>query len=193
MDNPMKNLRRLYDENKISGEEGRGFIAEQEKIRAAKAPAHLEAALRSLENTAREAEKRGLLLGVENRYNLQDFPNPGEFRVLFRELRGSAVRYWHDVGHATALENLGLIRSNELLENFGPLLLGTHLHGCKGYKDHEAPGSGEEDYTLLKKYLRSGTLRVIETHHRTSPDEMVRGIEFLASRGILGDGFRPPG
>ena len=185
MENPMKDLRRLYDEGKIGTEEGQAFIAEQEKIRAEKAPLHLDAALRSLERAGREAEKRGLLLGIENRFNLQDFPNPKEFQVLFRELSGGAIRYWHDMGHATALENLGIIKPNELLENFGPLLLGTHLHGCKGYHDHEAPGSGEEDYRLLKKYLKPETLRILESHHRTSPAEMIKGIEFLKSQGIL--------
>ena len=185
MENPMKDLRRLYDEGKIRTEEGQAFIAEQEEIRAQKAPLHLDGALRSLEKAGREAEKRGLLLGIENRYNLQDFPNPKEFQVLFRELSGGAMRYWHDVGHATALENLGIIKPNELLENFGPFLLGTHLHGCKGYHDHEAPGSGEEDYHLLKKYLRPETIRILESHHRTPPAEMIKGIEFLKSKGIL--------
>lgn len=185
MENPIKDLRRLYDEGKTQTKEGQAFIAKQEKIREEKAPLHLEAALRSLERTGREAEKRGLLLGIENRFNLQDFPNPKEFQVLFRELSGGAIRYWHDMGHATALENLGIIKPKELLENFGPLLLGTHLHGCKGYQDHEAPGSGEEDYRLLKKYLKSETLRIVETHHRTPPAEMIKGIEFLRKQGII--------
>ncbi len=185
MENPIKDLRRLYDEGKTQTKEGQAFIAKQEKIREEKAPLHLEAALRSLERTGREAEKRSLLLGIENRFNLQDFPNPKEFQVLFRELSGGAIRYWHDMGHATALENLGIIKPKELLENFGPLLLGTHLHGCKGYQDHEAPGSGEEDYRLLKKYLKSETLRIVETHHRTPPAEMIKGIEFLRKQGII--------
>lgn len=185
MENPIKDLRRLYDEGKTQTKEGQAFIAKQEKIREEKAPLHLEAALRSLERTGREAEKRGLLLGIENRFNLQDFPNPKEFQVLFRELSGGAIRYWHDMGHATALENLGIIKPKELLENFGCLLLGTHLHGCKGYQDHEAPGSGEEDYRLLKKYLKSETLRIVETHHRTPPAEMIKGIEFLRKQGII--------
>jgi len=181
----MKELRRLYDEGKIGTAEGQTFIAEQEEIRAGKVALHLDAALRSLEKAGREAEKRGLFLGIENRFNLQDFPNPKEFQILFRELSGGAIRYWHDVGHATSLENLGLIKPKELLENFGSLLGGTHLHGCKGYRDHEAPGTGEEDYRLLKKYLKPETLRVLEIHHRTPPGEMLKGIEFLKSQGIL--------
>jgi sugar phosphate isomerase/epimerase len=185
MENPMPNLRRLYDEGKIQTEEGQAFIAEQERIREVQARVYLEAALRSLEQAGREAEKRGLLLGIENRYNLQDFPNPKEFKVLFRELSGGAIRYWHDVGHATALENLGLVKRKELLENFGPLLLGTHLHGCRGYHDHEVPGSGEEDYLLLKRYLKHETLRIVETHHRTPPAEMIKGIALLGTQGII--------
>jgi sugar phosphate isomerase/epimerase len=72
----------------------------------------------------------------------------------------------------------------ELLENFGELLLGVHLHGCRGYHDHYAPGSGEEDYSLLKKFLKPETLRVVETHYRATREELLRGLDFLKEQGI---------
>ena len=114
-----------------------------------------------MEALAKEAEKRGILLGIENRYMIHDFPSLEEFEVIFREFKGSPIRYWHDIGHATAQENLGLVKKGKLLEDFGGVLGGVHLHGCKGYHDHYAPGSGEEDYGLLKKFLKPDTVRVV--------------------------------
>jgi sugar phosphate isomerase/epimerase len=180
----MKTLKQLYDQKKIQSEEGQAFIQEQKKLRETKIPAHLDSALWGLEKLAKEAEKRDIYLGLENRYNILDFPNFEEFKVLFKEFRGSRVRYWHDIGHATTQENLGLTSQGELLENFGGLLVGVHLHGCKGYEDHYAPGTGEEDYTLIQKFLKPDTICVVETHHRATREELIDGLEFLREKGI---------
>lgn len=184
MDGLMETFLKLYDQKKIQTAEGQEFIREQKKIRAGKGQPHLDAAMRSLDRLVREAEKRGVLLGLENRYNIHDFPNLEEFKVLFQEFSGSPARYWHDIGHAATQQNLGLENQKELLEQFGDLLVGIHLHGCKGYKDHEAPGSGEEDYTLIKKFLKPDTIRIVETHHRATREAMLRGLEFLKEQGI---------
>ncbi len=184
MDSPMETLMKLYDQRKIQTEKTQEFIQEQKKIRARKGQPHLEAAMHSLDRLAREAEKRGVLLGVENRYNIHDIPNLEEFKVVFKEFTGSPLRYWHDIGHATTQQNLGIENQEELLENFGGLLVGVHLHGCKGYHDHEAPGNGEEDYALIKKFLKPDTIRVVETHHRATREELLRGLEFLKEQGI---------
>jgi sugar phosphate isomerase/epimerase len=184
MDGAMDCLMDIYDRGKTRAEEGEALIAEHKESRARLGKPLLEASLKSLEVLAREGDKRGVCWGVENRYKIQDFPTPEEFRAIFREFKGSPIRYWHDIGHATTQENLGLMPKGELLENFGEHLLGTHLHGCRGYDDHYAPGSGEEDYSLLKKYLRPETIRVVETHHRATREELVRGLEFLKEQGI---------
>jgi len=184
MQNSMATFLKLYDQRKIQTEETQEFIREQKKIRARKGQPHLEAAMHSLDRLAREAEKRGVLLGVENRYNIHDIPNLEEFKIVFKEFTGSPLRYWHDIGHATTQQNLGIENQGELLENFGGLLVGVHLHGCKGYHDHEAPGSGEEDYALIKKFLKPDTIRVVETHHRATREELLRGLEILKEQGI---------
>ena len=184
MNGAMQFLMKAYDEGRTQTEEGRAFIGEHKEVRSRMGQALLDAALKSLEKLAKEGEKRGILLGVENRYKIQDFPNLEEFKAIFKEFQGSKIRYWHDLGHATTQENLGLVSKGELLENFGELLAGVHLHGCRGYEDHYAPGTGEEDYSLLKKFLRPETLRVVETHHRATREELIRGLEFLKEQGI---------
>jgi len=180
----MAALKKLYDQKKIQTEEGKEFIQERVKIRTRDGQLHLDPALRSLDKLSGEAEKRGIFLGLENRYNLHDFPNLEEFKVIFREFNGSMIRYWHDLGHATAQQNLGLESQEKLLANFGHLLIGVHLHGCRGYDDHKAPGAGEEDYALLKKFLKPETRRVVETHHRATREEVIKGLAFLREQGV---------
>jgi sugar phosphate isomerase/epimerase len=184
MDGAMDCLMDIYDRGKTRAEEGEALIAEHKESRARLGKPLLEASLKSLEVLAREGEKRGVCWGIENRYKIQDFPTLEEFQKIFREFKKSSIRYWHDIGHATTQENLGLVPKGELLENLGENLLGTHLHGCRGYDDHYAPGSGEEDYSLLKKYLRPETIRVVETHHRATREELLQGLAFLREQGI---------
>jgi sugar phosphate isomerase/epimerase len=184
MDGVMEFLMNIHDEGRLQTPEGKAFVQEHKDTRARLGKPLLEASLKSVDTLAKEAEKRGFLLGIENRYKIQDFPNVEEFKAIFQEFRGSSVRYWHDIGHATAQENLGLVKKGELLESFGELLAGVHLHGCRGYNDHYAPGSGEEDYLFLKKFLKPETIRVVETHHRATREELVKGLEFLREQGI---------
>jgi sugar phosphate isomerase/epimerase len=184
MDGAMECLMDIYDRDKTRSEEGQVLIAEHKESRARLGKSHLEASLKSLEVLAREGERRGVCWGIENRYKIQDFPTLEELQAILRVFKGSPIRYWHDIGHATTQENLGLVPKGELLKNFGEDLLGAHLHGCRGYDDHYAPGSGEEDYALLKEHLRPETIRVVETHHRATREELVRGLAFLREQGI---------
>jgi sugar phosphate isomerase/epimerase len=185
MESPMRALRDLYDRKKIATDEGRAVLAEKMELRRRKEEGkYLTSALQSLEKLALEAERKRVFLGIENRYNLQDFPNLEELRVIFKEFKGSPVRYWHDLGHATTQENLGMVEKGQLLDLFGRHLIGVHLHGCRGYEDHAAPGSGEEDYSQLKKYLKADTVKVVETHYRATREELQKGLEFLRSQGI---------
>ncbi len=184
MSGAMEILMEMYDRGMTGTEEGRALIEGHKTTRAKLGKPLLEAALKSLEILAKEGEKRGISWGIENRYKIQDFPNFEEFKAIFREFQGSSIRYWHDMGHATTQENLGLMPRGTLLENFGDILLGAHLHGCRGYKDHYAPGTGEENYSLLKRYLRPDTIRVVETHHRATREELIQGLAFLREQGI---------
>ena len=184
MDSPMRALMALYDQKKIETEEGKNFLAEKAALRRKEGEKYLTAALQSLEKLVSEAERRRLFLGIENRYNMEDFPNLDEFKAIFKEFRGSPGRYWHDLGHATTQENLGMVARGELLDLFGRHLIGVHFHGCRGYDDHAAPGTGEEDYSQIKKFLRTDTIKVVETHHRTTREELRKGLEFLRTQGI---------
>ena len=90
--------------------------------------------------------------------------------------------YWHDVGHAQVNENLSLIPPGSLLKNYGDRLIGIHLHDTAGLEDHLAPGTGEIDFTLLKSYLKSDTLTVLELKPQTPEFEVIQGIRFIREK-----------
>ena len=181
----MELIKFIYDQKKVNTPEGKKVIQEKKEERKKLGKLYLEPAMRSLEKLIEEGAKRCILLGIENRYNIHDFPNLDELEIIFRKFKGGCLRYWHDIGHATTQQNLGIEDQEELLSHFGDLLVGVHLHGCSGYQDHEAPGWGKEDYSLLKKFLKLETIRIIETHHRTTTEEIKKGIEFLKKEGII--------
>lgn len=175
----MEVIKGLYDQNKISTPEGKRIIQELKEERKKLGKLYIDRSFFSLEELIREGDRKGILLGIENRYNIHDFPNLEELKIIFQEFHGSCLQYWHDIGHATTQQNLGLEDQERLLTHFGDLLVGVHLHGCRGYHDHEAPGLGEEDYKALKRYLKPETIQIIETHHRATLEELKKGMAFL--------------
>ena len=107
---------------------------------------HLDAVLRSLDRLNREAVRRGLLLGVENRYHPHEIPLPRRDRrdpARVRRRRGAllARRRPRDQPRAARL-----LTQRGVLEAYGPRLAGTHLHDIRGGGDHLAPGTGEADF-----------------------------------------------
>ena len=117
----------------LSGDDPR-MAGEMTELRRRKEEGkYLTAALQSLEKLALEAERRRVFLGIENRYNLQDFPNTDELKVIFKEFPGSPVRYWHDLGHATTQENLGLVEKGEL----EPAVLKTELDRWDVFEEYQ--------------------------------------------------------
>lgn len=181
----MEVIKALYDQHKIDSPEGKRIIQGFKEERKKLGKFYMDRAIFSLEELIHEGDRRGILLGIENRYNIHDFPNLEELKLIFEKFQGSSLRYWHDIGHATTQQNLGLENQGRLLTHFGNLIVGVHLHGCRGYHDHEAPGVGEEDYGTLKKFLKPETIRIIETHHRATLEELKKGIEFLKIQDII--------
>ena len=173
----------LYGRGKISAFQGERIIHKIKRERESKKQKYLDAVLKSLSELNKFAQERGLLLGVENRFYSHEIPDFEEIGIIFEEFKGGAVRYWHDVGHAVVQENLGLLSRGKLLENYSLYLVGMHLHGVKGYEDHLAPG-GEEDYDLIKRYIKPETIKVMEPHPKVSKKELKKGLAFLESMGI---------
>ncbi len=183
MDSRAEKLFLLYGRGKISSSRGKKVIQKLKEERENKKQKYLDAVLKSLSELSKAAQERGIFLGVENRFYSHEIPDFEEIGIILEKFKGGAVRYWHDVGHAVVQENLGLLSQRELLENYSSYLIGIHLHGVKGCEDHLAPG-GEEDYGLIKRYIKPETIKVMEPHPKVSKEELKRGLAFLESMGI---------
>jgi len=179
MPNPAQDLFRLYKSGRIGEKEGLAFIREQKRIRQASKKKNLNAVLLSLEILNREAEKRGIFLGIENRYHFHEIPDLKEIGLILQKFKGGRVRYWHDVGHARVQENIGLRKQNDLLETYSEEMIGIHLHDVRGLEDHFAPGQGEVDYAEIKHFLKPSIITILEVHPKVKRKELLEGIKFL--------------
>jgi len=179
MPNPSQDFFRLYRSRKISEKEGLAFIKEQKRIRQTSKRKNLDAVLLSLEGLNREAESRGIFVGIENRYHFHEIPDLEEIRLILRRFKGGNIRYWHDVGHARVQENIGISSQRSLLEAYGEDMIGIHLHDVRGLDDHLAPGQGEMEFSEIKTFLKPSIIRVLEVHPKVKRKALLEGIRFL--------------
>ena len=132
----------------------------------------------------KDAERYGILLGLENRFFYDELPTPDDFAEIFRTLEGSPIGYWHDTGHARVNECLTVLQPDSLLTHYAANLIGVHIHDAIGLEDHLAPGSGEIDFEPLKSCLKPDTLKVAELKPQIPEVEVLQGIRFIRQKII---------
>jgi len=179
----------LYRQGKAGRPE---FTAARERLaaaRAARAGANMRSVRRSVLELAEYAAPRGVRLGLENRYHYFEIPLPDELDDLLNLGCGETVGYWHDVGHAEVLENLGFGTHEDWLQRFAHRMVGIHLHDVVGVDDHQAAGRGNVDWDLVARYLPAGALLTCEFQNFNSAEQVKAGLELL--RGAVGE--RRPG
>jgi sugar phosphate isomerase/epimerase len=179
MQSPTERFKALHQERKLDENEGRAFLHEQQQIRKRSRQKNLDAVLFSLERLNKEAEKKGVFLGIENRYHFSEIPDLEEAGVLLREFKGGRLRYWHDVGHAAVQENLGIRPQEEWLQAYGGEIIGTHLHDVKGVDDHLSPGQGEVDYEAIWTFLKSASIKILEVNTTVEREALLEGRRLL--------------
>ena len=147
---------------------------------------HLEAALDSIRALGEHARATGVWLGVETRDGYQEIPSLDEFDDVFAACEGLPVGYWHDAGHGAKLAYAGFVEHEAYLRRYGPRLVGMHVHDTRGSRDHCAPGQGDTDFGMLRRYLAEDTLRTLELHPNVTADEIARALELLGDLGGYG-------
>jgi sugar phosphate isomerase/epimerase len=175
----------LFNHQRLSSPEGRLFLEGKLNERREKRKPYLESIFFSLDRLNREAERRGILLGVENRYHYHEIPDFEEIGLILDRFSGGSIRYWHDIGHAYVLERLGITGSGSLLRSYAPLSAGIHIHDAIGIDDHRAPGAGEIDFMGLADWLRSAPIKILEIHKKSDRLEVLNGREMLKKIGLI--------
>ena len=185
MTEPERRLRRLFDSGVREGEEVEGLRHELRRLRREQQGPYLEAARRSLAELAEEASRRGVALGLENRYHYHEIPQVEEALTLLAPYPPDLVGYWHDVGHAEVLHRLGLVDRESWLRELGPRTIGSHLHDVEGIGDHRAPGRGDVQWDYIARGLPPAAQRVFEIDQRQPDDAVAAAIPYLRERGVV--------
>ena len=180
-----EHLYSLFNRQRLDTPEGRLFLERKLKERRRMRGPYLESVFFSLDQLSREAERRGIILGVENRYHYHEIPDFEEIGLILKRFSGSSIRYWHDMGHAHVLERLGIAKSESLLPSYAPFCAGIHIHDAIGTDDHWAPGAGEIDFMCLTDWLQSSPIKILEVHRKSNRIDLIRGRDMLKRIGIM--------
>jgi sugar phosphate isomerase/epimerase len=142
----------------------------------------VERAYAMLRRLIREAEPRGIRLGVENRESLEEIPLESDFCFMFKQFSNLTVGYWHDTGHAQIKENIGLLHHALHLEAMAERLYGFHIHDVEfPGRDHRPPGTGTVNFAALKPVVKPEHIKVFEFSPSLTVEEVRAGVAHVKS------------
>lgn len=180
-----RKLKELYERKELNSPAGKKLLERIKAERGKKKWGYVDSVFFCLDKLLKVAEKYSIYLCIENRYYLHEIPDFGEVGMILGEFRGGNIAYWHDVGHAAAQENMGLLAQKELLEAYGKMARGFHIHDVSGCKDHSVPKEDEGlDYDMIKGYMKSDALKIVEVHSHVGKQELLDYFRLLRGKGI---------
>jgi sugar phosphate isomerase/epimerase len=178
-------LRKMHDAGTKDGDEFAALGKRAAERRGRDKSRFFPAARRSLAEIAEYAEKRGVTVGLENRYHFHEFPDPDECAELIADYPPHVAGFWLDVGHAEVLDRLGLIPHDRWLNGLSARCVGAHVHDVDGLLDHRAPGHGTADWPHYAAMLPPDAPRICEINQRVPEDQVAAAIPYLRSVGVL--------
>ena len=126
----------------------------------------------SLTEVTGYSRQKNIKIGLETRYYPIEIPNFEEIGYFLGLFDQEAMGYWHDVGHAEINSRLDIRPHLDFLEAYKDRLIGVHLHGIKGKRDHLAPFDGDMDLNPFLSYFGPDVLRVVESKPFASAAQM---------------------
>ncbi len=167
----------------VSGQQNsESFCQERErilKLRGEKKEPFIAALTQSLKEILPHSRSKNIRIGLETRYYPAEIPNFDEIGYFLNLFDKQGIGYWHDVGHAEINDRLGITPHVQFLEAYKDQLIGVHLHGIKGRRDHLAPFEGDMDLNKFLPYFRSNILKVVESKPFASIDYMKEAVTKL--------------
>ena len=88
-------------------------------------------------------------------------PDPAEAELVFGELRGRRIGWWHDAGNAARLHALGAVDAQEWLARLGARTEGLTLSDWSPSAARMPPGSGTVDWRALRSQASASMERVL--------------------------------
>jgi len=155
----------------------------QQDEREEKKDIFFDNALFSLESILKEADKRSVNIGLENRYYVYEIPSFDEVGSLLEEFSGSKLGYWHDTGHAHVMDVLNIKPHEAWLKAYRPI--GMHLHDAVNLDDHQAPGRGDIDWNKYASMFPKDIIKILEIRPGESQENIEQGILLLKELGIF--------
>jgi sugar phosphate isomerase/epimerase len=153
---------------------------EASRKREEKKERYVNAAYEMLRRLIPEAERQGVLLGIENREAIEEIPFESDLDLFFREFTSPCIRYWHDTGHAQIKENLGFIGHAMHVESLAERLAGFHIHDVEyPGRDHQAPGTGCVNFAALKPFVRPEHIKVFEFSPNLETPQVMAGVAHI--------------
>ncbi len=128
-----------------------------------------------------ELEQFDLQFGVEIREGMEEFPLDEQMPSFLQGL-GVVARfgYWHDIGHAQLKHLQGVIDHEKHLETMRTRLAGFHIHDVSAEgRDHQVPGTGTVDFTMVRRFMQPGQTHVLELSPRLSTEQILKSRDFV--------------
>lgn len=149
------------------------------KARQEKRGPFLKNVIKSLEEVMPYAESKRIKIGLETRCYPTEIPNCEEIGKLLSLFHGQGLYYWHDTGHAEVNERLGIASQMDYLKPYQDQLLGFHIHGARGLRDHLAPFDGDLDLERIVPFMNAHHIKVIESHSGATPQQIKDAVKRL--------------
>ncbi|MCB1123706.1 MAG: sugar phosphate isomerase/epimerase, partial [Verrucomicrobiae bacterium] len=154
-----------------------------DKIRKKK-ERHMDILRRSIDELLPIAQEHDVILGFENREDLEELPMDEDMPKLLDEYADcDHVGYWYDPGHAQEKFDYGVMTPEDNLKLNGKHLAGVHFQDyTEEGKGHRALGEGLIDFDPIFPYLKPETPCILELTPSATAEGILASKEYLETK-----------